>query len=202
MRRFFDYGGSFFRLTSMVADIMMLGILWLLFCMPIITIGASSTALFYVATKRLSNREGYIVKDFFQSFKTNFKTATIVWLTLLLSWYLLYINVNIMNYLGGAFIYLSAVYYFFALQILFINIFAFPLLSRFEFGYKKLMITALLMANKHLLTTIICVAVFAVLFVLVFMIPPLAIFMGSIYSFAVSCFLIKIFRKYMPEFDK
>ena len=60
-----------------------LNILWFICCLPIVTIGASTTALFYVTMKMVRNEEGNITRNFFHSFKENFKQSTLVWLMLL-----------------------------------------------------------------------------------------------------------------------
>lgn len=66
------------------ADLMILNIVFIICCLPIVTIGASLTALHYVTLKMVRNEESYIVKSFFKSFKQNFKQATIINLIMLL----------------------------------------------------------------------------------------------------------------------
>ena len=62
-----------------VGYIWWLNILWLVCSLPIVTIGASTTALIYSCMK-LHKEEGYPAKNFFSSFKENFKQSTIIWL--------------------------------------------------------------------------------------------------------------------------
>ena len=62
---------------------MLLNILFLVCSLPIFTIGASFTAMYYVTLKLAENEEGYIARGFLKSFKQNFKQATIIWLILL-----------------------------------------------------------------------------------------------------------------------
>lgn len=56
-----------------------LNILWLVCSVPVITIGASTTAMYYVAMKDCRGEEVNTAKDFFKSFKQNFIQATILW---------------------------------------------------------------------------------------------------------------------------
>lgn len=84
------YMGKWFALESpliqgmnKVADLMWLNILVLFCSLPIFTIGASYTAAHYVALKIHRNEEGYITKDFFSAFKSNFKQSTLIWLILM-----------------------------------------------------------------------------------------------------------------------
>ena len=60
MREFFDMEGPFFRGLSTMADLMILNLLALICCLPVITAGASLTALHYVCLKILRGEERYI----------------------------------------------------------------------------------------------------------------------------------------------
>lgn len=67
-----------------IADFVILNLLWVICSLPIITIGASTTALYTVMLKLVKNEEGYIAKGFLKAFKENFKKSTIIWLIFLL----------------------------------------------------------------------------------------------------------------------
>ena len=60
-----------------------LNILWLICCLPIVTIGASTTALFYVTLKMAEDRDDGLTGMFFRAFRQNFLPATKLWLILL-----------------------------------------------------------------------------------------------------------------------
>ena len=67
-----------------LADFIILNLLWVICSIPIITIGASTTALYTVMLKLVKNEEGYIAKGFLKAFKENFKQSTIMWIIFLL----------------------------------------------------------------------------------------------------------------------
>ena len=67
-----------------LADFIILDLLWVVCSIPIITIGASTTALYTVMLKLVKNEEGYIAKGFLKAFKENFKQSTIMWIIFLL----------------------------------------------------------------------------------------------------------------------
>ena len=83
MSNFFNMDNGLFRALGKLADLMLLNILFLVCSLPIFTIGASFTAMYYVTLKLAENEEGYIARGFWKSFKQNFKQATIIWLILL-----------------------------------------------------------------------------------------------------------------------
>lgn len=83
MGKFFDMDSPIMSGLSRVADLMILNILALICCIPIVTIGASITAMYYVELKWARKEEGYTVRPFFREFRNNFKQATIEWLIIL-----------------------------------------------------------------------------------------------------------------------
>ena len=80
MGRFFNMDNKFFVFMGRIADLCMLNILCIVCCIPVITAGASLTAVYYVTMKMVRNEESYIFKGFIQAFKENFKKSTIIWL--------------------------------------------------------------------------------------------------------------------------
>ena len=71
------------RLITKIADSVFLNLLWLIFSLPVITAGASTTALFDISLKLVNDEEGSLFKGFWNSFRSNLKTATRTWLILL-----------------------------------------------------------------------------------------------------------------------
>ncbi len=84
LRGLFDLDNPLMRFLSRVADVLILNLLFVVCSIPIFTIGASLTALYYCFFKMKDNEDGYLIKRFFHSFKENFKQATIMWLVMLL----------------------------------------------------------------------------------------------------------------------
>lgn len=80
MGSIFDLDGKFMHFANKFADLMWLNILTLVCCLPIFTIGASLTAMHYVTLRIYRNEESYISRDFFKSFRENFKQSTGLWL--------------------------------------------------------------------------------------------------------------------------
>ena len=78
--KLFSMDGKFLETFNKITDLVTLNILWLLCCIPIITIGASTSALYQVTLQIAENRDSYITKEFFKAFRENFRQATIVWL--------------------------------------------------------------------------------------------------------------------------
>ena len=141
---------------SKLADLIWLNILATICCIPIITIGASLTALHYVVLKMVKDEEGYITRSFFKSFKENFKQATLMWLMLLVVFILLVADFMIFRFSGIVFpgwcqIALTAI----AVLIMFATMHLFPLLSRYENSIRATYKNSLFMGILHLPKTIL-----------------------------------------------
>lgn len=97
MGKLFNIDSPVMRFLGKVADLMILNLVTLVCCIPIVTIGASLTAMHYVLLKMVRDRECYIVRSFFKSFKANFKQATVIWLIILLVLVIFAADLRIIN---------------------------------------------------------------------------------------------------------
>jgi uncharacterized membrane protein YesL len=207
MREFFGLEGSFNKYAGVVADTFILSLLWVFFSLPIVTIGASTTALFYVATRRIANREGYISSDFWQSFKANFLRATLVWIVLLAMILLLIFSMLSGIYLGEELPFnniVLPVQIVILAELLLVSVYIFPVLARFDMGVKEAVKSCFFMANRHLITSVTCLGLLAglVFFILSFpQIFPLIFTVPGVYGMLSSVLIMRIFKRYRPEMD-
>lgn len=157
-----------------------LNILWLVCCLPIVTIGASTTALFYVTLKVAKNEEGSLTKAFFHSFKENFKQGTIIWLILLLAGIILGIDGYIfyhMRFENAFWTVATAVFLVAAAAYAIILMYIFPLLARFDNTVKAMFKNALMLGMRFLLcTTLMAVIYFVMAFVVINVFTPIIVF--------------------------
>ncbi len=131
--KLFDLDSPIMRALSKMADLMLLNVVTLICCIPIVTAGASFTALHYMALKLRRNEECYIVRGFFKSFKQNFKQATIIWLINLLVLIILVCDFYIIYYMGESFNkILQVIIAIVAIMVLFTSTFVYPVLAKFD----------------------------------------------------------------------
>lgn len=83
MRGFFNYDGPLNRFFEKIGDCVILSVLWLLFSLPVITLGASTTALYHTVHRILRQDHGGIWENFWGAFRSNFKQSTMICLVLL-----------------------------------------------------------------------------------------------------------------------
>lgn len=78
--KLFDYDSGLMRVLGKISDLVIVNILAVICCLPIITIGASMTALHYSLLKMKRDTDNYPFRNFFKSFKQNFLQSTILWI--------------------------------------------------------------------------------------------------------------------------
>lgn len=174
MGKLFDLDSPIMNFLGKLADLIILNILAFICCIPIVTAGASMTALYYVCLKMVRNNEGYIMKSFFKSFKQNFRQATIIWL--------IWLGVMLV-FVGDMLIFTKSGLVFPAwikvvfLAVVFLSFFAtmhvFPILSRFENTVGNTYKNSLLMGVLAFPKTILMMVVWLVPSFLTLYVPPM-----------------------------
>lgn len=180
--KLFNLDSPVMQALGKMADLMWLNVLTLICCIPIVTVGASLTALNYMALKIVRNEECYITRGFFKSFKENFKQATLIWLLMIVVIFFLAGDFYIMKYSGIEFSkVLQIVIIAVAVLFVFCAMFVFPVLAKFENTLWRTIKNAFLMSIMQFPKTILMVVLYAVppiLFVLFYQTVPLVFLFG------------------------
>lgn len=209
MNRIFNMDNKFFVFMGRVADLIILNLIFIVCCIPIVTIGPALTALYYMTLKMARNEETYIIRGFFKSFKENFRQAIVIWLIILVLILLIGMDFSIMNNMdtGGVYTVVRYGLYVIALILAMLTLYVFPVLSKFYNSIKNTMRNALLMALRHLpftlLMLVVCIAPFIIMFLTVQTLSYgllIMILLGfSLIAFINSKMLVRIFDHYIPK---
>lgn len=78
MSNIFNLDSKFMQFMNKFADLMLLNVITVICCIPIITIGPAITAMHYVLLKMYRNEGGYLMKNYFKSFKENFRQSIVL----------------------------------------------------------------------------------------------------------------------------
>lgn len=209
MGRLFDMDNKFFRFMGRLADLCILNVLCILCCIPVVTAGASITAMFYVTMKMVRNEEAYIARSFFKSFKENFRQATVINIIMLVIAGVLYVDFRVAKSMPGT---ASTVfqYLFLIFAILYVMLFTYiyPVLAKFYNSIKNTFRNAILMSVRHLPYTVLMIIV-SICPILVFYIQSaraqsmlllLLIMVGfALVAYINSFFFVKIFDRYIIQ---
>lgn len=130
-----------------MCDFMILNLLWVVFSIPIVTIGASTCAMYSVMLKLVRNEEGYIARGFLKGFKDNFRQATILWMGILIAGAVVFVDFRIVGIFQWPLRFLFQALLIFALFILYcICIYAFPMIARYQNQLIKIVKNAVILA--------------------------------------------------------
>lgn len=83
LSKLFDPNGKLMSILGIVADHIILSLLWLVCSLPIITLGAASAAMCDLSEQTLNGEGRQLLRGFFGAVKKHFKTATGLWLAIL-----------------------------------------------------------------------------------------------------------------------
>jgi len=207
MGRFFNLESPAMIFLGRLADLLWLNILYIICCIPIITIGAATTSLYYITMKMVADEEGYITKSFFKAFKDNFIKATIVWLLAIAAFVIMIIDFIIIFSMEETvgkivFVILCMVCVIYVMVMIYI----FPLLAKFENKIRHSLKNALLISIRHfpmtLLLLVEIVAPFLLIYFIIELTPALFLIVFSLIAFCTSYTYRKIFNYYIPQEDE
>ena len=170
MNKILSPDGPLMSLMTKVAYSAYLNILWFLCCLPVVTVGASTTALFYVTLKIAKNEEGNITKAFFRSFKENFKQGTIIWLILLVAGILLGVDGYVlyhMRFSNAFWTVITAIFIVAVVAYVIIVMYIFPLLARFQNTTIAMFKNSIMIGMRFLLCTALMAVIYFVMAVVV-----------------------------------
>ncbi len=184
MTRLFRIDSPFTEAMTRLFDLIALNVVFLLCCLPIVTIGASCTALHAVTLKIAVGDEPPILKSFFQAFRDNWKQAALTWLLLLAAGGFLYVDSLIANQLGTGGLLMKILLWFLSILYLFVMLYIFQIQGRYQNTLWKNLQNALLMAIRQLPKTVLLAGTV--------ILPALAALYGppSVFLICVVCFLL------------
>ncbi len=204
MSNFFNADNKLWSGINSAVDAILLNILWLITCIPIITIGAATTAYYYTNHKVIRNQRSGIWTEYWSSFKGNFKQATKTWLIFLVIFVLMYLDINICSqYLQAGQKIGAMMYLFYGLLAITLIWFAyvFAYMARFENTMKETLKNAAAIAATNPLSSLLVLVIFAAALFAGWLIPLLIWFIPALAITLLNLVIEKVFRKYMAPED-
>jgi uncharacterized membrane protein YesL len=208
MNGFFNMDSPFMRVMTKVCDLMIINILWIICCIPIITAGASTTAMYYMTMKMSKDEEGGIAAGFFKSFKLNFVESIPLTLLFYLFAFVLFFDFRIVSSSGSK--YTSLIFgSLIAVGIIVAAVYSyvFPMLAKFENNVRGTLSNSLKIALSHPLQTI-CMLILNNIALIWFLFSPNTFIRISwfwfllgfaLVSYANAHLIVKIFEKLIPK---
>jgi uncharacterized membrane protein YesL len=198
MKRFFQLDNPVWKFIGNLADFFVLSVLWYLSCIPVVTLGCGTSAMYYVTLKMADNQEGYTIRSFLKAFRRDWKQCTLIWLIFLggglvitidLYWCLLQDSL-VSRALFITFI-LVAIIYLLCLT------FIFPLVARCDNTIKRLLGMCFVISLKNFLPILSAIVVTMAFFMLgVFVFPPVLLVAPGLSAYLNSFLFQRVFEKY------
>jgi uncharacterized membrane protein YesL len=209
----FSYDSKFSQLFVKLSYACWLNMMWMICSLPIITIGASTTALYSVTLKIADETESNITRQFSHAFRSNFKQSTRLWILLLIAGLLIggdfYVVMHMRSMSTGimASIWTLNLALLIVVSIIYVVvlIYIFPLIARFENTDQAMLKNSLLIGIHYLFCTIVVAAIhFVMFYAVVAVFTPLILFGEGLCALLSSYMLINVFRviSYRPEEDE
>lgn len=207
MGTIFNLDSPVWSFMGKVADLVILNIIAIICSIPIFTIGATWTAVYFVTIRIVRKEEGYVIRDFFRSFKENFKQATIIWILALIIGAIILVDILIYRVMPDKMPQIvMIVVSIFAFLMLGTTAYVFPLLSRFHNTIKNTIKNAFILSIANVPYTILFIVLLILPFVLLdFLIEavPLIFALGfSLPAYISSMMFVRIFRKLEPSLER
>lgn len=208
MNRLFNLDNPFMQFLFRVSDLIILNLIFMLSCIPIVTIGASISALHSVCLKIVRGQESYMWQGFWKAFRQNFKQGTVLWIISIVIFFVIHMDFTILNagdhpLFGYVKVALGSV-----TAVLFsMFIYVFPIISHFKCTIRQAIKNSLFMTIGHLPFSILLVVMYGLIFFLATLnvkMLALVIAVATICGFSVvtltACIIFdRIFKKYEPE---
>ena len=192
-----------------VADLVILNVLWLLCCLPVVTAGASTTAMYHVVRHLQEESISSVTRDFFRSFKSDFRQATPVYLLLLIPTAAVVMNAWILSAQSSDVVpvYVRAIWMVSALMLTFVVSFVYPVMAYFDDTVWKTLRTAAVLAVAKLPRTVLISAINLLPIIMLFVSLPfflrISIFWlligGSLTAYLNMLILRPVFKKIIDE---
>lgn len=210
MNRVFNFEGPVFTFLSRLADLFWLNLLFIICCIPVITIGAAQTALYYVTLKMAKDEEGYITRSYFKAFRDNFVQATVIWIVFLAVATVMFLDFRIANVGSMTEIFgneavsnvVVVAVGVMTIVMLMTHTYVFPILAQFDNTVANTIRNAFLISIRHLPYTFLMMIIAAIPVALIWFSPALLIvvlIMFSTVAYINSKFFNRIFVLYMPK---
>lgn len=180
-------------------DILKLNFMWIIFCIPIVTIGGSTIAAFSVLLRMSEDQEGNVIKDFWKAFRENWKQGILIGLLPPICFEAVFLDFQLYNAVEKGGLGILIVGCFSAYIFIFCLIYVFPLLARYDNTVINSIKNSFRIGMKFFGRTFLLLVIIAVEVLIIFW-NPTTKFVGALIGpacimYTISGVAMHIFRK-------
>lgn len=179
--KIFDIDSPFSRFLSNVCDIVIVNLLFVLCSIPVITAGASLSAMNYATQCMVYDKGSGVAKNFFKGFKENFKQSTLYFIpAALIMASLIYEYIFLVPQAGISGQFSGMLIFFLMILLVCFSSYIFPLIVRYKNGLKDHIKNGVLLTFGKLPKTVL-LFLLNVLPLILFMAAPVAFIKSSVF---------------------
>ena len=200
----FRYDSPVIQAIDKIADLLLLGLLTLLLSLTLVCAGPAATALYYAVAKSIRRDRGSAFKNYFHSFRENFRVSMILGIPFAV--FFAALAVYDLPAILALFVQESTVSLGWSLLsvvkatlVIGIASYLFPLISRFQVTVKGALITSLTLAVRCFPITLILIATVMAAALLVTTVPWTVFLLPGCVSLLHSYLLDPVFRALLPK---
>lgn len=195
----FSLNGPYARAMNWIWNMLVVSLLWVLCCIPLVTIGAATTAAYYAMAKSVRHHTGTVAAEFFAAFRREFRQATV--LTLIFGLILGALLLECVYVYSDPAMPLPVLYlfYFMAAMVAACAAYVWPCLSRFAKGNAPLLRMAVILVFRHIPTTVLLLLLQAALLAGLWLMPWGILLFPGIAMYLQTFLMEKILLRYSPK---
>jgi uncharacterized membrane protein YesL len=168
MRKHGENMKQLFKILEFVTAFFQLNILWLLFCLPVITIFPATVAMYCVIRQWVLHKDYSVFRAFFQYFKENFKQSFILGLIWIVFAGVFYLDFMLMKNLGTFQYILLPVLSLIGIVILFITIFIFSTIANYKVNWLTAIKNSMFFSVRYFFVTLSVIVLFVLMVLILY----------------------------------
>ena len=202
MGKIFNLDAPIVQAVGKVGQMMVITLTWLVCCLPVVTAGAATAAMYYVVFQYITKQDDAVLKPFFCAFKENFRAVTPIWILNLLVGAAMAAEIFYLTQSGE--VWLKVVFGVLLLIYAGASSYLYPILARYDTPAKMAVFNSFALSVRHLFSTVLVVAFNAVPVVLALFAPEILWKIGIVWllgGFSLTAYLngrilMTVFKKH------
>lgn len=196
--KFFNSNNPYWNVSGHIFDLFILNVLWLLFCIPIVTIGPATTAMYYSTIQMVLKEETTPSKDFFRSFRLNLKQGFLIGIPITFFFFFLSLDIYLCYKTGkGIYTFFMVLFFVLLLFAAFTTLYIFPLLAKFEKNLLEFFTLSFSLSIRHLPKTLIMVFTVLIGGWIIHLLPGTVFLICGIVFYLNSRIIVKVLSNYL-----
>ena len=202
IKRFFAYDGTLMGILYKIGELIMLSVVYLICCIPLVTIGSATASLYYAVMKSVRRDCGTPIKEFFGSMKRTLGRGCLYTIIIALWYAALWLgrsySIALNSQTGDI---MLMVYLAIMIMSLGIVIYIFPILSRFRMSNFSMWKLAFVMSMRFFpITVALVVGTVLIGLVYFYELPaPCILFIPGLWCWVTTFLMERALLAYMPK---